>query len=117
MRVQFELDPEDVYNCAGPVNLHRLAALCSMVQRPDLKYRSFLAGTPPRFAASNDMFDVVRKGDVLLHHHPYQSFASVLEWMRQAAEDPDVLAIKMTVYRTGAQVAGRRQLGRGCACG
>lgn len=100
LRVQFGLDPEDVYRCAGPVNLHRLAALCSSVQRPDLKYRSFLAGTAPRFAAGGDMFEVVRKGDVLLHH-PYQSFASVLEWMRQAAEDPDVLAIKMTVYRTG----------------
>ncbi len=97
---QFELDPLDVYTCDGPVNLHRLAALVSMVERPDLKYRPFLPGVPARLGAGGDIFEAVRRNDVLLHH-PYQAFAPVLEWMRQAAEDPDVLAIKMTVYRTG----------------
>ena len=97
---QFELDPLDVYTCDGPVNLHRLAALVSMVERPDLKYRPFLPGVPARLGAGGDIFEAVRRNDILLHH-PYQAFAPVLEWMRQAAEDPDVLAIKMTVYRTG----------------
>jgi polyphosphate kinase len=97
----FGLATHDVYKVNGPVNLHRLEALCNMVERPDLKYRPFAPGVPDVIGPKADLFDIVGKRDVLLHH-PYQSFAPVLELVRQAAEDPNVLAIKQTLYRTGA---------------
>ena len=89
----------DLYRVNGPVNLHRMAAVYDQVERPDLKFRSFLPGTPRRLHAGEDIFATVRRGDILLHH-PYQSFAPVVELLRQAAQDPDVLAIKQTLYRT-----------------
>jgi len=97
---EFELSREDVYQCNGPVNLHRLITIPDLVDRPDLKYRAFISGQPPALLPRRDIFDVIRSGDMLLHH-PYQSFAPVQEFIRQAAEDPQVLAIKQTLYRTG----------------
>ncbi|MCO4762806.1 MAG: polyphosphate kinase 1 [Myxococcales bacterium] len=97
---QFELTKLDVYAVDGPVNLHRLQALVGMVDRSDLKSRSFLPGSPAEFNNMTDIFEVLRRGDVM-SHQPFQGFAPVLELLRQAADDPDVLAIKMTVYRTG----------------
>jgi polyphosphate kinase len=95
---QFKLGPSELYKVDGPVNLHRLQALYDLVNRPDLKFPAFTpAPRPP-----GDIFDQVRKGDVLLHH-PFQAFTPVVELLRQAADDPDVLAIKMTVYRMGGQ--------------
>jgi polyphosphate kinase len=96
-----ELGPDDVYRVSGPVNLNRLASLYGLVDRPDLKFPPFEPGTPPRVRQGTNVFDVLQQGDVLLHH-PYQSFLPVLEFLRQAAADPDVLAIKQTLYRTGA---------------
>lgn len=96
----FELNEEELYRVDGPVNLHRLSALYDLVDRPDLKYPGFLASVPRRLTQATDMFKVVREGSLLLHH-PYQAFTPVLEFLRQAARDPDVLAIKMTVYRIG----------------
>lgn len=95
---QFELSPSDLYQVDGPVNLARLGALCDLVDRPDLKVRPFVPG---RSQDAGDVFALVRTGDVLLHH-PYQSFVPVLELLRQAVRDPAVLAIKQTLYRTGA---------------
>lgn len=97
---QFGLTSPDLYAVNGPVNLHRLQALVGLVDRSDLKSRSFLPGAPPELHYSNDMFEVIRRGDVM-SHQPFQGFAPVLELLRQAADDPNVLAIKMTVYRTG----------------
>ncbi len=97
----FELGREDLYRVGGPVNLHRLATLCEAVDRPDLKYQPFEPGRPEDLAEGEDLFERLRRGDVLLHH-PYQSFAPVVELLAQAADDPEVLAIKMTLYRTGA---------------
>ncbi len=97
---QVHLQPADLYRCRGPVNLHRLAALHELVERPDLKFPPFQPGLPRRLGHDRDLFEVLRRGDVLLHH-PYESFAPVVELVRQAATDPDVLAIKMTLYRTG----------------
>ncbi|MGH3994154.1 MAG: RNA degradosome polyphosphate kinase, partial [Pseudonocardiaceae bacterium] len=90
---QFKLGPEDVYRCNGPVNLMRLMAIGDLVDRPDLKYPGFAPGQPPRLTRNTDLFDTIRKGDVLLHH-PFQSFAPVVDFVRQAAADPDVLTLK-----------------------
>ncbi|MET0514670.1 MAG: polyphosphate kinase 1 [Nitrospiraceae bacterium] len=97
---EFELSREDVYQCNGPVNLHRLMTIPDLVDRPDLKYRPFISSLPPAVLPRRDIFDAISSGDLLLHH-PYQSFAPVQEFIRQAAEDPKVLAIKQTLYRTG----------------
>ena len=96
----FDLSEQDVFQCAGPVNLHRLAEVYSLVHRPDLKYPEFRAYTPPDLAAGNALFSAVSRRDYLLHH-PYDSFTPVIDLLRQAAQDPEVLAIKMTLYRTG----------------
>jgi polyphosphate kinase len=101
LRQQFELTEDDVYPCKGPVNLTRLLAVPDLVDRPELKYPGFTPGLPPRLAGKTDILEVIRKGDILLHH-PFQSFAPVVEFVQQAATDPDVLSIKQTLYRTGS---------------
>jgi polyphosphate kinase len=97
---QFALSDVDLYQMPGPVNLNRLSAIYDLAQRPDLKYPVFAPGTPPRLVGSPDLFAVIRQNDVLLHH-PFQGFAPVMDFVRQAASDPQVLAIKQTLYRTG----------------
>ncbi len=97
---QFGLDPSHMFRVRGPVNLHRIAALFDMVDRPDLKFLPFVPGRPERLPPKADIFRVISDGDLLLHH-PYQGFGPVLELLRQAAADPKVLAVKMTLYRTG----------------
>ncbi|MGH8138052.1 MAG: polyphosphate kinase 1 [Steroidobacteraceae bacterium] len=97
---QFALTDVDMYRMPGPVNLNRLSAIYDLVQRPDLKYPIFTPGLPKRLVTNPDMFSVIRQNDVLLHH-PYQSFAPVMDFVRQAAADPQVLAIKQTLYRAG----------------
>jgi polyphosphate kinase len=97
---QFALTDVDMYRMPGPVNLNRLSAIYDLVQRPDLKYPIFTPGLPKRLAANSDMFSVIRQNDILLHH-PYQSFAPVMDFVRLAAADPHVLAIKQTLYRAG----------------
>jgi polyphosphate kinase len=97
---QFGLGREDLYQVPGIVNLVRLMSVPDKVDRPDLKYPDYQPGLPKQLSGRYDMFDAVRKGDILLHH-PYQSFTPVIEFLKQAAEDPQVVAIKMTVYRTG----------------
>ena len=98
---EFELLPEDVYYCNGPVNLMRLNAIPDLVDRPDLKYPGFSPGVPRRIQAAPDIFAAIRARDILLHH-PFHSFAPVLDFLRSAARDPDVLSIRQTLYRTGA---------------
>ncbi|MBK9975324.1 MAG: polyphosphate kinase 1 [Planctomycetes bacterium] len=97
----FHLREEDLYQVNGPVNLNRLMALYDLVDRPDLKYPAHKPTVPRELQPGSDMFAVLRQHDVLLHH-PYQSFSPVLEFARQAAKDPAVVAIKGTLYRTGA---------------
>ena len=101
---EFELDAEALYQVNGPVNLNRLLAVCDLVDRPDLKYPGFTPGLPAELGHGGDPFKVMRRRDVLLHH-PFESFAPVVELLRQAAQDPDVLAIKQTLYRTGPDSA------------
>ena len=96
---QFGLNEDDIYQVHGPVNLHRMAGVIDLVNRPDLVYPPYVTGVPHKVLPQSDLFAAIRHGDVLLHH-PFQSFAPVVELVRQAADDPAVLAIKQTVYRT-----------------
>jgi len=98
----FALTREDLYQVNGPVNLNRLMAIYDLVDRPDLKYAPFTPSIPKRLAAKEDIFAVMREADILLHH-PFESFAPVIDLLRQAASDPEVLAIKQTLYRAGPQ--------------
>ena len=97
---QFGLKESDLYRVAGPVNLVRLMQVPDWVQRDDLKFELFYPGTPKTLQKNHNFFDAIRSGDILLHH-PYQSFTPIIELLDQAATDPQVVAIKMTVYRTG----------------
>src|SRR5262245_10950711 len=99
---QFALARDDLYQVNGPVNLNRLMAIYDLVDRPDLKYAPFTPGIPKPLAAREDFFAAMREGDILVHH-PFESFAPVIDFLRQSATDPDVLAIKQTLYRTGPQ--------------
>ncbi len=103
LAAQFELSDVDVYRVNGPVNLVRLMSVPDQVARPDLKYPSFSPGLPKpllKVAKGKDFFEVLKKQDILLHH-PFESFTPVIEFIQQAARDPQVVAIKQTVYRTG----------------
>lgn len=97
---QFNLGREDFYQVNGLVNLVRLMQIPDQVDRPDLKFPLFIPGLPSQLTKPGDVFSAVRQGDILLHH-PFQSFQPVIDFIRQAADDPQVLAIRQTVYRTG----------------
>ncbi len=99
---QFKLEPEDLYRVDGPVNLVRLISVPDGVERPNLKFPKFRPGLPVQPQRPGDLFGAIREGDILLHH-PYQSFQPVIAFLEQAASDPAVAAIKLTVYRTGAE--------------
>jgi polyphosphate kinase len=94
----FRLTRSDLYQVPGPVNLNRLLAVYDLVDRPDLKYAPFTPGVPKVLVKTN-IFDAISKQDILLHH-PFESFAPVVDFIYRAATDPDVLAIKQTLYRT-----------------
>ena len=94
-----EIDSSGVYRVDGPLNLGRLRQLTGL-DRPDLKDRPFLAAHPAVLAKDEDFFAAVRQEDILLHH-PFDSFQPVVEFLKTAACDPGVLAIKMTLYRLG----------------
>ncbi|MES2152889.1 MAG: polyphosphate kinase 1 [Pseudomonadota bacterium] len=96
---QFNLDPSRLYAVDGPVNLVRLNELIDLVQQPRLRFEPFAPGMPQKIAHS-DIFEQLRRHDMLLHH-PFQSFQSVIDFVRVAAHDPAVVAIKQTIYRTG----------------
>jgi polyphosphate kinase len=97
---QFGLEGDDLYVVAGPVNLVRLMNIPDQVNRPDLEFPALQPGLPKTLAKGRDLFATLRKGDVLLHR-PFQSFTPVIEFIHQAAIDPLVVAVKLTVYRTG----------------
>ena len=98
---QFGLTHEDLYKVSGPVNLNRLMAVYDLVDRAELKYPAFAPSVPDRFKGGGDLFSILRAGDVLLHH-PFQGFAPVADFIKHAASDPQVLAIKQTLYRVGS---------------
>ena len=96
---QCNLSPNELYQVVGPVNLVRLMAVPDMVDRPDLKFPPFSPGLPKDVRKDQPMPEVLKQHDVLLHH-PYQSIAPTVRFIQEAAADPDVVAIKMTIYRT-----------------
>ncbi|WP_416189548.1 polyphosphate kinase 1 [Neisseria sp. CCUG17229] len=99
---QFKLKPSEVYQVKGPVNLVRLNAVPDLVDRPDLKFAPpATVGRLKKLGKNGSVLDLARQGPILLHH-PYQSFDPVVQMIREAASDPDVLAVKMTIYRTGS---------------
>jgi polyphosphate kinase len=98
----FSLQECDMYLVEGPVNLNRMSTVCGISDRPDLLYPPFSQGLPDELLTDEDIFEVLSKKNILLHH-PYQSFAPVIDFIALAATDPDVLAIKQTLYRTGAE--------------
>jgi polyphosphate kinase len=114
LSAQFHLAREDVYRCDGPVNLMRLSAVPDLVDRPELKYPGFTPSICERVRQAEDMFEAIRQGDVLLHH-PFESFAPFVDFLRQAAADPQVLAIRQTLYRTGTESAVVEALTRAAA--
>jgi polyphosphate kinase len=101
---QFNLDRSSLYRVPGIVNLVRLNRVPDWVDRQDLKYSVFQRQRPKILEKRSDVFAAIRKGDILLHH-PFQSFTPVIELLQQASVDPAVVAIKMTVYRTGTDSA------------
>ena len=99
---QFGLTEDRLYKVHGPVNLNRPREVYDLIDRPDLKYPQFVAGLPKQFASyKDDIFEAIRKQDIL-SHQPYESFSPVIELVRQAADDPHVVAIKQTLYRAGS---------------
>jgi polyphosphate kinase len=96
---QFSIDRSRLFAVAGPVNMVRLLEIVNSNARPELKFPPFLPGIPGKLG-NRDMFATLRKQDVLLHH-PFQSFQPVIDFIKAAAIDPDVLAIKQTIYRAG----------------
>lgn len=101
---QFKLTEDALYKVNGPVNLNRLLQLHDLVDRPDLVYPGFTPDIPPRLLKATNIFETLHNGDILLLH-PFQSFAPVVDFLRQAANDPAVLSIKQTLYRTGSDSA------------
>jgi polyphosphate kinase len=99
LRTNFELEPWQVFPVNGPVNLNRLFAIYDKTDRPDLKFRTFVPRELRLTAKSQDLFEELRRHDILLHH-PYDSYDAVISFIESAAEDPRVLSIKQTLYRT-----------------
>jgi polyphosphate kinase len=99
LRKSLEMEEQDVYTIDGPLNIPDLLALYKL-DLPELKYPPFTPTTPALLSTKETIFDVLRHQDVLLHH-PFDSFAPVVEFLRSAARDPNVLAIKQTLYRVG----------------
>jgi polyphosphate kinase len=97
---RFEMTRDRLFLVDGPVNLNRLQEIIVLVDRPELKFSSFKPVVPAQLARNKDIFAAIKKHDILLHH-PFESFTPVVEFLRQAAVAPDVLAIKQTLYRTG----------------
>jgi polyphosphate kinase len=107
---KLEIEDEDVYEFSGPLGMSALMSVASL-PRPELHDAPFTARLPSELGEGEDLFAAIRKGDILLHH-PYDSFSPVLEFLRSAAEDPQVLAVKMTLYRAGSNAEAVRALVR-----
>ena len=99
LRVNFELDEDQVFRGEGPVNLSRLMFLYGDIQRPDLKFQPFTPKPLLLSRKSTGIFDELRHRDILLHH-PYDSYDPVVEFIQQGAQDPAVVTMKQTLYRT-----------------
>jgi polyphosphate kinase len=95
------LGRQHVFRINGPINLMRLMSVYDLIDRPDLKFPPFHAHFPPVFRQHTYIYDAIKQQDLMLHH-PFDSFDPVVEFVRQASIDPNVLAIKITLYRTSS---------------
>jgi polyphosphate kinase len=109
LRTNFGLEPWQVFRTDGPVNLPRLFNVYEQADRPDLKYKPYVPRELRLTAKSQNLFEELRRHDVLLHH-PFDSFDAVVSFIESAAEDPNVLSIKQTLYRTSENSAIVRAL-------
>ncbi len=98
----YELSEQELYRVNGPVNLQRMAELLELLDRPELHYEVFIPSIPKELGKGDQLFDAIATQDFILHH-PYESFTPVVDLLRSAARDPNVLAIKQTLYRTGSE--------------
>ena len=98
---QFGLNESELYEVNGPVNLTRLFSITGLDHHSELQFPPFSPGIPKLLSSTDTLFQAISKQDILLQH-PYESFSPVVDLLRQAAQDPNVLAIKQTLYRTGA---------------
>lgn len=101
LAASLDLDKDDIFRIEGPLNVGDLISLCEL-NRPDLKYRPLRPTVPDVVKRGSSIFDAIKAGDLLLHH-PYSNYSTVTEFIRAAADDPDVLAIKICLYRTGSR--------------
>ena len=100
MTEYLDLSPNDIYRVNGPVNLHRLAELIDEVDFPELRYQPYAQSVPESLKHGHSTLKLIDEGDIMLHH-PFESFQPVIDFIEEAANDPDVLAIKQTLYRIG----------------
>jgi polyphosphate kinase len=98
---QFDLPEPALYRVAGPVNLVRLTQLVDLLRRPELCFPSYQGSYPTQLVPGESFFERLKQGDVVIHQ-PFESFGGVLDFLREAVHDPQVLAIKQTIYRTGS---------------
>lgn len=112
----FGLTNDDLFVVNGPINFPRLMPVISEVDRPDLKYKAFIPAIITGTSDQEDIFTLIRRRPILLHH-PYDSFQTVLDFIEQAAEDPNVLAIKQTLYRTSGDSPIVKSLGEAAESG
>ncbi|WBF65688.1 MAG: polyphosphate kinase 1 [Candidatus Kinetoplastibacterium crithidii] len=104
LQKEFSLSSYDLYKVKGPVNISRLIQICSIKELQHLAFKAYVPSIPTPFRLAKDkpniLFNFLKKQDVLLHH-PYQSFQPVIDFLTAASLDPEVVAIKQTIYRTG----------------
>ena len=96
-----EIKERDLYRISGPINLNRYSDLFELIKDPQYYFQPFVQAMPKLPKRTNSYFEVLQKQDMLLHH-PFDSFQCVVDFLREAAADPNVLAIKQTLYRTGS---------------
>lgn len=99
LQKEHNLHSNDIYLCNGPVNINRYMSIIELTDREDLKYAKFTPSMPNELIKHPDIFNYLKQDDLLIHH-PYQSFDTVISFIRQAMQDENVLAIKQTLYRT-----------------
>ena len=115
LRETLNLEPEDIYRVDGYLNLGAFIELANL-DIPQLRYSTFSSRLPSEFRGTQDVFEAIAKQDILIHH-PFHAFDAVLNLIEQAASDPNVLAIKQTLYRVGSNSPVVRELARAAGNG
>lgn len=99
LQKEHQLHDKDIYSCHGPVNINRYMSIIDLTDRPELKYSPFIGSIPSQLRGAHNIFDYLKHHELAVHH-PYQSFDTVINFIHQATQDKNVLAIKQTLYRT-----------------